>query len=75
MKYWTAINTGYGFITNHDRINFNIEGKPLNIWITDVNQAAHQWAERNNAIEITQAEAEALLASLPPMLDILGVQQ
>lgn len=66
MKYWNAINTGTGFITSDDRGNFHIEGMPCDVWITDDNFAATQWAERNNAALITQQEAEALWAALPP---------
>ena len=66
MKYCTAIDTGHGFITSADRVNFNIEGKPCNIWITDDSLAATQWAERNSATPTTQAAAEALWAALPP---------
>ena len=65
MKYWTAMNTGFGFITAEDRANFSIEGKPCNIWVTEDNLAARQWAARNTATETTQAEAEALWAALP----------
>ena len=65
MKYWTAITTGYGFITNDDRTNFSIEGKPCNIWVTDDSLAATQWATRNEALPTTQSAAEALWAALP----------
>lgn len=66
MKYWTSINTGHGFITSDDRGNFNVEGKPCNIWITDDNLAATQWAERNSATPTTKTAAEELWAALPP---------
>lgn len=65
MKYWRAINTGYGFITSEDRSNFTIEGKPADIWITDDNFAANEWASRVGAQPITQSEAEAILAAIP----------
>lgn len=65
MKYWRALNTGYGFITSEDRSNFAIEGKPGDVWITEDNFAASEWATRVNAQSITQAEANAILAALP----------
>ena len=66
MKYYTAINTGYGFLTSEDRTGFAIEGKPLNIWVVEDNLHAASWATRVGATEIPQAEAEALWAAMPP---------
>lgn len=65
MKYWTAYNTGYGFITYDDRARFTIAGYPADVWVTDDSAAATEWAARNNAASVTKAEAQALIDALP----------
>lgn len=66
MLYFQAINTGYGFITHEDRAAFDISGLCCDLWLTSDNAAARAWAVRNNAVELTQEEAQAIIDANPP---------
>ena len=56
VKYYTATNTGKGFITHEDNATSHISGFPGGVWVTE-NEA---WATRVGAVERTKAEAQAL---------------
>jgi hypothetical protein len=57
MQYYTAVNTGYGFITHEDNERSYIEEFPGQLYITENNQI---WADRVGAIAKTKAEAQAI---------------
>lgn len=57
LKYYTATNTGKGFITHAENKTNHIAGHPGDVWTTK-NTA---WATRVGAVEKTQAEAQALV--------------
>ena len=57
MEYYTAINTGYGFITHEDNERSQITNYPGDLWLTENNQI---WADRVGAISKTKAEAQAI---------------
>lgn len=57
MAYFTAENTGLGFITHDDNETAHITGYPGNIWVTENTE----WAARVGAVEKTKEEAQALI--------------
>lgn len=61
LKYYTATNTGKGFITHEDNESPAgcIYGHPGNIWTT----TNTGWASRVGATEITFNEAQTLVTS------------
>jgi len=66
LKYYTATNTGKGFITTEENRQSHIAGHPGDIWTTE-NTA---WATRVGATEKTLEEAQALVNnSLEPYPD------
>jgi hypothetical protein len=59
LKYYTATNTGKGFITHNDNESAHIAGHPADIWTTENTT----WATRVGATEKTFAEAQALVSA------------
>jgi len=59
LKYYTATNTGKGFITHTDNESAHVAGHPGDVWTTE-NTA---WATRVGATEKTFAEAQALVSA------------
>ncbi len=59
LKYYTATNTGKGFITTEENRQSHIAGHPGDIWTTE-NTA---WATRVGATEKTFVEAQALVSA------------
>ncbi len=57
IKYYTATNTGKGFITHDDAVSAHIAGHPGEVWTTENTT----WATRVSAVEKTQVEAQALV--------------
>ena len=57
IKYYTATNTGKGFITHEDNESSHVSGWPGEVWTTE-NTA---WASRVGASEKTKSEAQALV--------------
>ena len=57
IKYYTAANTGKGFITHADNESSHIAGHPADVWTTENTT----WAARVSAVEKTQVEAQALV--------------
>ena len=57
IKYYTATNTGKGFITHEEAVSAHISGHPGEIWTTENTT----WATRVSAVEKTQAQAQALV--------------
>lgn len=59
LKYYTATNTGEGFITHEDNETNFITGHPGNLWTTKNTS----WATRVGATEVTFEEAQAIISS------------
>ena len=57
IKYYTASNTGKGFITHADNESAHVAGHVGGVWTTENTT----WAARVNAVEKTQVEAQALV--------------
>lgn len=57
MAYYTATNTGKGFITHADNESAHIAGYPGNVWVTENST----WATRVSATSKTKAEAQLLV--------------
>ena len=59
LKYYTATNTGQGFITHEDNASAHIAGHPGNIWTTENTT----WAARVGAVEKTFEEAQTIVSA------------
>jgi len=59
--YGTATNTGKGFFTHEDRLNFFLRGFPANVWVVGNNEKGALWLAEKNGVEKTKAEAQALI--------------
>lgn len=57
MAYYTATNTGKGFITHADNESAHVAGYPGNVWVTENST----WATRVSATSKTKAEAQLLV--------------
>lgn len=66
MQYYTAVNTGVGFITYEDNERSHISGYPGDVWVTEDNQI---WADRVGAVAKTKEEAQAIVdAACAPVI-------
>ena len=66
--YGTATNTGKGFFTHEDRLNFflrNYGGRndsgPIDVWVIGNNEKGALWLANRSVTEKTKAEAQALV--------------
>ena len=59
--YGTATNTGKGFFTHQDRLNFFLRGYPADVWVVGNNEKGALWLAEKNGVEKTKAEAQALV--------------
>ena len=66
--YGTATNTGKGFFTHEDRLNFflrNYGGRndsgPIDVWVIGNNEKGALWLANRSGTEKTKAEAQALV--------------
>ena len=57
MAYYTATNTGKGFITHADNESAHVSGYPGDVWVTENST----WATRVGATSKTKAEAQLLV--------------
>ena len=57
MAYYTATNTGKGFITHADNESAHVSGWPGDVWVTENST----WAARVGATEKTKSEAQLLV--------------
>jgi len=57
MAYYTATNTGKGFITHADNESAHVAGYPGDVWVTENST----WATRVGATSKTKAEAQLLV--------------
>ena len=61
FMYGTATNTGKGFFTHQDRLNFFLRGYPGDVWVVGNNEKGALWLAEKNGVEKTKAEAQALI--------------
>ena len=61
--YGTATNTGKGFFTHEDRLNFFLRGYPANVWVVGNNEKGALWLANHNGVEKTKSEAQALVTA------------
>ena len=61
--YGTATNTGKGFFTHQDRLNFFLRGYPAEVWCVGNNVEGARWLADKNCVEKTKAEAQALVTA------------
>ena len=61
--YGTATNTGKGFFTHQDRVNFFLRGYPAEVWCVGNNVEGARWLADKNGVEKTKAEAQALVTA------------
>ena len=61
--YGTATNTGKGFFTHQDRLNFFLRGYPAEVWVVSNNEKGAVWLADKNCVEKTKAEAQALVTT------------
>ncbi len=59
LKYYTATNTGKGFITHAENEANHIAGHPGDVWTTENTT----WASRVGATEKTFSEAQTLVSA------------
>ena len=64
--YGTATNTGKGFFTHEDRLNFFLRGYPGDVWVVGNNEKGALWLAEKNGVEKTKAEAQALVDAEVP---------
>ena len=61
--YGTATNTGKGFFTHEDRLNFFLRGYPADVWCVGNNVEGARWIAEKNGVEKTKSEAQALITA------------
>jgi hypothetical protein len=61
--YGTATNTGKGFFTHQDRLNFFLRGYPADVWVVGNNEKGALWLAEKNGVEKTKSEAQALVTA------------
>ena len=61
--YGTATNTGKGFFTHQDRLNFFLRGYPAEVWCVGNNVEGARWLAEKNGVEKTKSEAQALVTA------------
>ena len=66
--YGTAQNTGKGFFTHQDRLDFSLRGyvghdgsNYVNVWCIGNNERGACWLAEKNGVEKTKSEAQALV--------------
>ena len=61
--YGTATNTGKGFFTHQDRLNFFLRGYPAEVWCVGNNVEGARWLADKNGVEKTKSEAQTLVTA------------
>ena len=66
--YGTATNTGKGFFTHQDRLNFSLRGyaghdgsAAIDVWVIGNNERGAYWLAEKSGTEKTKAELQALV--------------
>ena len=60
-KYCVAEDSGNGFITARERMEFHLSGHPGNVWVVSDNLYGNAWIRRNNAVVKTKEDAQAIV--------------
>ena len=60
-KYCVAEDSGNGFITARERMEFHLSGHPGNIWVVGDNVYGNAWIKRNNGVVKTKEDAQAIV--------------
>ena len=63
FMYGTATNTGKGFFTHQDRLNFFLRDYPGDVWVVENNEKGALWLAEKNGVEKTKAEAQAIVTA------------
>ena len=61
--YGTATNTGKGFFTHTDRLNFYLSGQLGDVWVVGNNEKGALWLAEKNGVEKTKVEAQAIVTA------------
>ena len=61
--YGTATNTGKGFFTHTDRLNFFLRGHPGDVWVVGNSEKGALWLAEKNGVEKTKTEAQAIVTA------------
>ena len=68
--YGTAQNTGKGFFTHQDRLDFSLRGYKghdgsnyVDVWCIGNNERGAYWLAEKNGVEKTKAEAQELVTA------------
>ena len=61
FMYGTATNTGKGFFTREDRLNFFLRGYPGNVWVIGNNEKGALWLAEKNGVERQKQKLKQLL--------------
>ena len=59
--YGTATNTGKGFFTRQDRLDFHLSGYPGNVWVVGNNEKGALWLASKNGIIKSKTEAQTIV--------------
>jgi hypothetical protein len=60
-KYCVAEDSGNGFITARERMEFHLSGHSGNVWVVSDNLYGNAWIRRNNAVVKTKEDAQAIV--------------
>ena len=60
-KYCVAENSGKGFFTARERMEFYLSGHPGNVWVVGDNIYGDAWIKKVNGDVKTKSEAQAIV--------------
>ena len=60
-KYCVAEDSGNGFITARERMEFHLSEHPGNVWVVGDNLYGNAWIKRNNGVVKTKENAQAIV--------------
>tara|TARA_R100000988_G_C3986680_1_gene160170 strand:- start:1114 stop:1398 length:285 start_codon:yes stop_codon:yes gene_type:complete len=60
-KYCTAIDSGKGFFTARERMEFHLSGHPGDVWVVGDNLYGNAWIKRVGGNIKTKSEAQAIV--------------
>ena len=77
--YGTATNTGKGFFTHQDRLDFSLRGYSghdgsnyVDVWCIGNNERGAYWLAEKNGVEKTKSEAQTLVPASVTLAQING---
>ena len=62
-NYSVMTNTGKGFITHQDSMDFWRAGYPANVWVATDLRESRKWVARHNGISKTKDQAQTLVTA------------